>query len=148
MRCHYSISKSLAGPPETAFGLLADVDRWSSWAKPLIFTSRWDGRGGGAPGGVGAVRVTGIWPFLIREEITDLQPPHRMSYRYVGRLIPVWNYHATVSLTPGPEGGTDVRWTASGTTIPPVMWIVRLTVVTLLWLLARACRTRHQPVPS
>ncbi|WP_442811870.1 hypothetical protein [Streptomyces sp. NBC_01803] len=42
-----------------------------------------------------------------------------MSYRYVGRLIPVRDFRATVTVDPNPHGGTDLTWAGSFTDIIP-----------------------------
>ncbi|HWE90561.1 MAG TPA: SRPBCC family protein [Pseudonocardiaceae bacterium] len=141
----YRIGRTVAAAPDVVFGLFADAPGWSSWAKPLIGTSRWARRGTDDPGGVGAIRVTGRWPLLIREEITDYQPPSRLSYRYVGRLIPVRDYHATVEFTENARGGTDLSWSASFVNLVPgpgVRWIILSTVRFVAWRLAREA-VRH-----
>ncbi|POM27309.1 Polyketide cyclase / dehydrase and lipid transport [Actinomadura rubteroloni] len=134
----YEIRRTIEADPDLVFGLLADAPSWSSWARPLIMTSRWSKDG--VAGGVGAVRITGMWPFLIREEITEQERPSRLSYRYIGRLIPVKDYQATIALEPVADGTTGLTWSASFTTAVPgpgVRWGIEATVRLLIALLVR-----------
>jgi uncharacterized protein YndB with AHSA1/START domain len=130
-RRDFRIRRTLPADPEVVFAILADGAGWSSWAKPMVATSRWEREGATEVGGVGAIRAIGRWPFLILEEITEYEPPSRLSYRYVGRLLPVRNYQATVEFAKNARGDTDLTWSASFINLipgPAVPWAISSSV--------------------
>jgi hypothetical protein len=135
----YTVRRKIKAPPQIAFDLLSDVPHWSSWARPLVLNAKFK-RGAGE---VGSVRAAGVWPFLIKEEITASQAPEILSYRYIGRLVPVRNYNATVRFEPGKRGGTQLNWSAnfeSRLPGPLTKLIARQTVWFLAWRLAGAAK--------
>ncbi|MCG8915523.1 SRPBCC family protein [Actinokineospora sp. PR83] len=135
----YVIRRKYTAPPERVFAVLADAAHWSTWARPVIMTSRW----AEGTGEVGSVRVAGMWPVLIRERITELHPPSRLAYRMVGRNIPVRDYEAAVEFRPAADGGTELTWTASFRPVVPgtgalMTAVVKSTVLFLAWRLGPA----------
>jgi hypothetical protein len=107
----------------------------------VILCSKWENA---AETETGGIRSAGIWPFLIREQITRHEPGKNISYRYVGRLVPVRDYHASIALSENPgNGGTDLHWTSS---FEPrfrgsgrlVALAVRLPVLFMVWRLTKA----------
>ncbi|SDC21593.1 SRPBCC family protein [Actinokineospora iranica] len=141
-RCGYHIRRRYSAPPAVVFAILADAPTWKTWARPLILSSRWERSPGTNPGGVGAIRSTGTWPVLIREEITAFDPAQRLSYRFVGRIVPVRDYQATITFTENAQGGTTLSWKASFTPIVRgtgalVNVVVRSTVAFLAWRLTK-----------
>jgi Polyketide cyclase / dehydrase and lipid transport len=93
----------------TLFALEADGGRWSEWAKPLVPQSSWERTGDPAPGGVGAVRLLGLKPLLVREETVEYEQDRR--HVYVMRTpMPLRDYRAEFVVTPRAAGGADVVW--------------------------------------
>ncbi|WP_033290936.1 SRPBCC family protein [Amycolatopsis jejuensis] len=119
--------------PSVLFRLETDGSRWSTWARPLVWQSRWAERGD--DGRVGAVREVGLWPVLARERTLEYEPDRRHVYTFDG-LAPVRDYRAEVSFTPNAQGGTDLRWTGSfSERFPgsgPVALVVLRTVIRFL----------------
>jgi Polyketide cyclase / dehydrase and lipid transport len=92
------------------FAVVADAPGWPRWAGPFVRQAGWSRQGDPAPGGVGAVRRLGRWPFFSREEIVDYVPPQRLGYQVAG--LPVRDYRAEVSFVAGPLG-TTIIWQGS-----------------------------------
>jgi hypothetical protein len=78
------------------YRLLADATLWKNWAGPLVTRSEWevepDSHGGGGK------RRLGRAAFMVREEITTADPPHRHSYRLLSGQ-PVRSYCADVLIS-------------------------------------------------
>jgi uncharacterized protein YndB with AHSA1/START domain len=100
-----------AAPPAVVFEVVADATRWHEWAGWSVAASSWAREGDPAPGGVGAVRRLGRWPFFTSEEVTEYDPPHHLAYTITAGL-PVRGYHADVDLVPTATG-TTIRWSAA-----------------------------------
>ena len=111
----FEVNRTVNAPAATLFRLESDGANWSSWAKPLVLQSSWARQGDSAPGGVGAVRKVGLWPFLVQEETVEYEQDHRHVYKLVGPPTPAKDYLAEVVLTPNAAGGTDLRWSGSFT---------------------------------
>lgn len=110
----FEVTARSTADPATLFALEADGSRWSEWAGMLAPRSSWERQGDPAPGGVGAIRLLGLRPFLVREETVEYEQDRR--HVYVMRTpIPVRDYRAELVLTPRTEGGTDLVWRASFT---------------------------------
>jgi uncharacterized protein YndB with AHSA1/START domain len=95
--------------PDEVWRLVSDSATYPDWGT-------WDLReleeeGTPAPEGVGAVRVLRTGRTTVREEITAFEPPQRLAYRLLEGL-PINDYEAEVTLSPGLRGGTDIRWHA------------------------------------
>jgi uncharacterized protein YndB with AHSA1/START domain len=111
----FEVNRTVNAPAATLFRLESDGANWSSWAKPLVLQSSWARQGDPAPGGVGAVRKVGLWPFLVQEETVEYEQDHRHVYKLVAPSSPAKDYLAEVVLTPNAAGGTDLRWSGSFT---------------------------------
>lgn len=109
----FEINRTSSAPAETLFRLVTDGANWSTWAKPIVLQSSWARQGDPAPGGVGAIRKVGMWPFLVQEETVEYEQDRRHAYKLVGPASPAKDYRGEVLLTPNPAGGTDIRWTGS-----------------------------------
>ena len=59
----FEVNRTSRAPAATLFLLETDGGRWADWAKPIVMQSGWERQGDPAPGGIGAVRKVGTWPF-------------------------------------------------------------------------------------
>jgi uncharacterized protein YndB with AHSA1/START domain len=105
LRVHVAVRS--AASPERVWAVLADARRWSEWAP--FRTSVLEREGAPDADGVGALRRFGTGPVMSREEVVAFEPPHRLAYELRSGL-PLRDYHAEVTLTPWPEGGTEIAW--------------------------------------
>ncbi|EMD30203.1 SRPBCC family protein [Amycolatopsis azurea] len=112
----FEINRTSTASPASLFALEADGSRWSEWAKPVVFHSRWARKPGEDE--VGAVRAVGLWPVYIHEETLEYEKDRRHVYGFAG-LAPLKDYRAEVSFTPNASGGTDLRWTGRFTESVP-----------------------------
>jgi len=96
--------------PSALFALLLDGATWPHWSMFDSFELERAGQGG--PSGVGAIRVFSKWLTHSREEIVEIVPDRKLGYVLLSGL-PLRNYRADVVLTPRPDGGTAIAWTAS-----------------------------------
>jgi hypothetical protein len=103
----YDVSAHSSAPADTIYTLLITPATWPAWS-PIDAAEAEDGDPGAAQG-AGAVRIFRTGRIVSRERITALTPGHRMEYG--GGVLR--DYRASVTLTPTPGGGTDIRW--SGT---------------------------------
>ncbi|WP_409183774.1 SRPBCC family protein [Amycolatopsis sp. VS8301801F10] len=139
-RYSYEVNRVSAAPPSVLFRLESDGTLWSSWARPLVWQSRWAALGD--DGRVGAVREVGLWPVLARERTLEYVPDRRHIYTFDG-FSPVRDYRAEVAFTPNASGGTDLRWSGSFTeripgTGPAARAALRGVIVFLATRLAKA----------
>ena len=104
----YEFTVQCGAPPDVVFEVLADATHWKDWAGTTVGVSEWDREGVPAPGGVGAVRKLGRWPFFTREQITEYDPPRHLGYTILSGF-PVRGYHADIDLLPETTG-TTIRW--------------------------------------
>jgi uncharacterized protein YndB with AHSA1/START domain len=111
-RFEFAVTATSSADPARLFELEADGARWSRWARPLVPTSSWEREGTPAPGGVGAVRVLGLRPLVVREETVAYEPDHRHAY-VMRTPTPMRDYRAELTLTPRSGGGTDLVWRGS-----------------------------------
>ncbi len=109
-RYSFEVNRVSAAAPPVLFRLESDGTQWSTWARPLVWQSRWATRGD--DGGVDAVREVGLWPVLLREKTLEYVPDRRHVYTFDG-FSPVRDYRAEVMFTPNANGGTDLRWSGS-----------------------------------
>jgi hypothetical protein len=87
--------------------LLADVTTWTDWG--AWTRAELLREGSPPPGGVHAVKRVRIRGTTVTEEVTVFEPPARLGYELRSGL-PLRGYHAEVTLTEAPGGGTDLRW--------------------------------------
>ncbi|HVK21460.1 MAG TPA: SRPBCC family protein [Actinokineospora sp.] len=122
----FEVTASSTADAATIFALVADGARWSEWAKPLVSYSAMESIGDPAPAGVGAVRLLGHKPLLVREETLEYEQDrrHRYALRTPG---PIKDYTAEITLTPRDGGGTDLVWRGSfGERVPGTGVVLRL----------------------
>lgn len=110
--------------PATLYAMLLDRPTWPNWSPLDSFEPEVDGRDG--PRSVGAIGTFVTGRSRSREEIVELVPDRRLSYRLLSGL-PMRGYRADVDLEPSPSGlGTDIRWHSSFTvTRPGTGWVLR-----------------------
>jgi len=111
----FEVNRSSTASAATLFRLEADGTQWARWGKPLIPQAKWARQGEPAPGGIGAVRKLGLWPFFVREETIEYEQDRKHVYALIGPPNPVKNYRAEFVVTPNAAGGSDIRWSGSFT---------------------------------
>jgi hypothetical protein len=94
---------------DVVFGLLRDGATWPEWSPIDSYELERPARD--EPEGLGAIRRFRTGRYLMREEIVELVPGRRFSYRLLSGL-PVLGYRADVDLEPN-GNGTVIRWHAS-----------------------------------
>lgn len=94
--------------------LVDDVDQWTTWTRPLLARTTWERWGDPAPGGVGAVRRLGLWPFIIRELITAYERGKRQEYTVLTPHL-FSAYIGGVVLSRRNDGGTRITWSVDFT---------------------------------
>jgi ribosome-associated toxin RatA of RatAB toxin-antitoxin module len=95
---------------EAVWALVRDIETWQDWGT-WSSTTVHQPAPGDDPQGVGVVRRLRQAPVTNLERVTELVPTERLSYELVVGL-PFENYHATVQLADGADGGTDITWRA------------------------------------
>jgi hypothetical protein len=115
----FEVNRTSRAPAATLFLLETDGGRWADWAKPIVMQSGWERQGDPAPGGIGAVRKVGTWPFLVREQTVEYEQDRRHVYELIGPPTPAKDYRAEAVFTPNDAGGTDLRWSGSFTEAIP-----------------------------
>lgn len=119
-----------AANPDTVWAVLVSHQQMAEWM-PFVWRSRLVEHGHTEPNGIGAVRAAFTLGGPVREEITDFDRPQRLRYRMTRGNGLIQNYRATVELTAGTQGGTDIEWTLSF--IPRPRWLApvinRLVVI-------------------
>ncbi|MEU3272600.1 SRPBCC family protein [Saccharomonospora sp. NPDC006951] len=111
----FEVNRTTTAPPHVVFALVVDGANWSNWAKPLVLGSRMLRHGDPPPGGIGAVRVLGTWPVLMRERTVEHEQDRKHSYVLENSGAPLRNYRADLVLTPTESGGTRLHWQGSFT---------------------------------
>jgi hypothetical protein len=96
-------------PPSVVYELLKDPSTWPAWS--TFDAAELDTPGVDEPNGLGSVRLHVRGSVRGYDEVVELIPDRRFSYRHL-RPLPVRDYRADVDLEP----------TATGTTI---VWAVR-----------------------
>src|SRR5271154_3656476 len=122
----FEVNRTSRAPAAALFLLETDGGRWADWAKPIVMQSGWERQGDPAPGGIGAVRKVGMWPFFVRERTVEYEQDRRHVYELIGPPTPARGYRGEAVFTPNATGGTDLRWSGSFTeTIPGTGLIMR-----------------------
>ncbi|MEO3787802.1 SRPBCC family protein [Actinocorallia sp. B10E7] len=102
-----------SAPPAQVFRHLATAEAWPVWMR-VPTRSRRARSGAPDPDGVGAVRAI----FPMREQVVAYEPPAHYAYTML-TLTPFKDYRADVRLSPTPEGGTLIEWSArAGARVP------------------------------
>ncbi len=118
-----------AAPVETVWSVLATQASMAAWAPVSKVTL--ERQGDTPPDGVGTIRVLSRPPLRIREQITDVDAPVRLTYRLLSGL-PVRDYVGETTLT-GRAGATDILWRVTMTSrFPGVAIAVRSVVHALV----------------
>ncbi|NLA35260.1 MAG: SRPBCC family protein [Actinobacteria bacterium] len=97
-------------PQAVVWELIADGEGWKRWAGFTAATL--EREGSPERDGVGAVRKFGVGKILSREEVTEFEAPHRLSYRLLSGL-PITDYHSTVTITEIDDRRCRVGWASS-----------------------------------
>lgn len=129
---HYRIVRESTAPAETLFEVLNEPSRWPRWA-PLVRQAGWED---GGVIGVGAVRLVGSPPVMMREQVTVHEPPTQHGYTLLSTM-PARDYHALVELTPH-DSGTTITWT--GNFKPNPVGIGHAYGVFVKWYIRRLAR--------
>ncbi|MBV9162945.1 MAG: SRPBCC family protein [Pseudonocardiales bacterium] len=104
------------------YALLRDGTSWPRWTSLDSF--QLERAGEREPEGVGAIRIFRKGTVTGRDQITEVIPERRFSYRHLSGL-PVRDYRADVDLEPTPEG-TRIRWHISfAPKVPGTGWLCR-----------------------
>ncbi|OZM73317.1 MxaD family protein [Amycolatopsis antarctica] len=131
----FEVNRVSTASPERLFAMETDAPGWTDWARPLVLISRWERTGEPETAGLGAVRVVGAWPVLLRERTVAYEQDRLHAYSFAADR-PLKEYHAEVRFTPNAAGGTDLRWTASfRETVPgtgPGIRLVMRTVISVV----------------
>lgn len=116
------VSARSAADPRTVHALLAAGSTWPQWSPIGSFTL--ERPAADAPEGVGAIRVFRTGRTTSREEIVELVPQRRLSYRLLSGL-PLRDYRADVDLTPDGDG-TVIHWRSRFLArVPGTGWLYR-----------------------
>lgn len=145
-----SATAESAAPANAVWDVLADATRYDEWS--ALDSASYEREGSPSPHGVGAIRVFGQGRYTLREEVTGFLPAERLDYRLLSGM-PVRDYLATVSLLPGPSGGTRIEWRATFRAgIPGTGRLIARKLETSLQKLTRAlaaeAESRHGAQPS
>ncbi|HEY2762783.1 MAG TPA: SRPBCC family protein [Pseudonocardiaceae bacterium] len=106
----------------TVYALLCDGATWPTWSP--IESFELERAGDQAPEGRGAIRIFRKGRVAGRDEIVELVPDRRFSYRHLSGL-PVRDYRGDIDLEPD-LGGTGIRWRVSFLPkVPGTGWLWR-----------------------
>jgi Polyketide cyclase / dehydrase and lipid transport len=95
-----------AAPPETLYALLKDPSTWPAWSPMQAAELKTPGPD--EPNGVGSVRALTRGRMRGLDQVVELVPGRRFSYRHLSGL-PVRGYRGDVELTPA-ASGTQISW--------------------------------------
>jgi|SRR4051812_4853197 hypothetical protein len=135
-----------AAPLATTWSVLADQSGMTAWTPARAVTI--EQQGDPRPAGVGTIRVLSLAPLAIREQITGVDEPTRLTYRLLSG-IPVRDYVGETILTGG-DTATDILWTVNmtprwpGTTLA-VRRVVRALANGLAGQAERVAHAHHRP---
>jgi hypothetical protein len=104
----HGTARSVASP-EVLYALLEDPATWPAWS--TLDSSEVATPGPDGPLGVGSIRAQTHGRVHGLDEIVELVPGKRFSYRHL-RGLPVRDYRADVDLTPVGDG-TEIPWQAT-----------------------------------
>lgn len=107
---------------DIVYALLRDGASWPEWSPLGSFEL--ERAAEDEPEGLGAIRVFRTGRVTNREEIVELVPGRRFSYKLLSGLA-ISGYRADVDLEPT-EGGTVIRWRSSfDPKLPGTGWLYR-----------------------
>ena len=128
-----------AAPLQTVWSVLAAQAGMGAWAP--VRKVALEREGDPPPDGIGAIRVLSRPPFEIREQITDVDVPVRLTYRMLSGL-PVHDYTGETILSDR-DGATDITARLPGST-----FVVRRVIHALVnGLVAESQRIAGQEGP-
>jgi len=113
-----SARTTIAAPPETVYGLVAQIERMGEWS-PECERGEWD-EGAAAPEVgtwfTGHNRIGGF-EWQTRSEVVAADPGRELAWTVGGREHPIttWRY----TFAPSGEGGTDVEESFVVHVVPP-----------------------------
>lgn len=96
--------------PEAAWELLADSSTWPDWSPVRVMTIERSAPDGGD--GVGAIRSLKTSLATSREEVLEMDAPHRFRYRMLTGL-PLTDYVGTVTIAADDDGGSTITWSST-----------------------------------
>jgi uncharacterized protein YndB with AHSA1/START domain len=111
--------RTSTAPVDAVWSLLSQAHTWKQWATFTV--SEIEREGEPAPDGVGAIRRFGFPAYTSREEVVAFEPPTHLGYVLL-KGLPLRDYHSDVTLTPRPDGGTDIAWVSSFESRPADGW--------------------------
>jgi len=115
-------SATTSAGAEVVYALLRDGATWPEWSPLGSFEL--ERAAEDEPEGVGAIRVFRTGRVTTREEIVELVPARRFSYRLLSGLA-IRDYRADIDLEPTEEG-TVIRWHSSfDPKLPGTGWLYR-----------------------
>ncbi|MGH3923521.1 MAG: SRPBCC family protein [Pseudonocardiaceae bacterium] len=121
-RQHVDVEVHAAADAATLYGLLRDGASWPDWSP--IESFQLERAGEQEPEGIGAIWVFRGGRVIGRDQVVELVPDRRFSYRHLSGL-PVRDYHTAVDLEPT-ERGTRIRWRTSFLPkVPGTGWLWR-----------------------
>jgi hypothetical protein len=98
-----------AAPLAVTWSVLADQSGMAAWTPAR--TVMIEHQGDPPPAGVGTIRVAALVLLKVREQITAVDEPTRLTYRLLS-VIPVRDYVGETLLT-GTDTVTDILWTVT-----------------------------------
>ena len=109
---HINQSAYSSASPAAIYAILLDRPTWPSWSPLESFEHGSDGCDG--PNSLGAIGTFVTGRTRSREELVELIPGRRVSYRLLSGL-PLRDYRADIDLIPsdastGTGAGTDISW--------------------------------------
>ena len=122
------IQARAAAPLQTVWSVLGAQAGMGAWAP--VRKVALEREGDPPPDGVGAIRVVSQPPFKIREQITDVDGPVRLTYRMLSGL-PIRDYTGETILSDR-DGATDIIWKVTMTGRLPGSTIVVRRVIRAL----------------
>jgi hypothetical protein len=121
-RQHIDIEVHACAEANAVYALLRDGASWPRWSS--IDSFELERIGEREPEGVGAIRIFRKGKISGRDQVAELIPDRRFSYRHQSGL-PVRDYRADVDLEPNAEG-TIIRWHVSfSPRVPGIGWLLR-----------------------
>jgi hypothetical protein len=116
----YDVSARSAAAPSTIQHVLVDMQTWPRWQSFDSVAAIPASSGHQGPAETGTVWALCQGRTRTEIEIVDIVPGRGLGYIAL-RLVGMREYRADISLTPLPEGGTDIRWRATFTPTLPVL---------------------------
>jgi hypothetical protein len=121
-RQQIAVEVDSCAPASVVYGLLRDGVSWLRWT--AIDSFQLERADEDEPEGMGAIRIFRKGRVTGRDQVVEVIPDRRFSYRHLSGL-PVRDYRADVDLTPTADG-TRIRWQVEFTPkTPGTGWLWR-----------------------